>query len=485
MNAPRSCKLAFALISLIGFTAIRVPADIMVMVGNAPRTDPGWPEGSVAEANLETRIGLWEGPPFGGGEWHFSYRGNTEAFRKALELFAAIRAPALDLVLHDGPTEDAMLKLQSNFDAHMDWSFTVWIPASWHHLYSNPKSSLVLADSPNFHQPIAPPRLDVYLGGGNLDWGTIKVPANLHVRNERASAAGTAKPFTPTVRAEAFDMATGKPIAKLHLMVSRMSNGGQNQATDYKLVAQGMGDASGRVLADQIPAGVHRVLITADGYVPRVLDYAEFDEHTFKTFSTELSRSAQIQGRVIDSDAKPIPGVRVQVMGTLGIDGRGYRLTSPPAATTDAEGRFSFSELPTGFVQLNARAPGYFFSESRTLHDTPSTNLVLQLNRAGQLEVSITDHDGKPLSKLGGNPLLVEIRSTVDPSLNSWAGSGEVDVNGKAEYKSIPPGEYRLSSRPNPSSAKFVKPPEQIITIAPGASVAVKIIYPSVSPDTL
>jgi hypothetical protein len=46
-------------------------------------------------ANLKSRVGWWEGPPFGGGEWHFLYRGDQAAFEATLAAFAAIRAPVL------------------------------------------------------------------------------------------------------------------------------------------------------------------------------------------------------------------------------------------------------------------------------------------------------------------------------------------------------------------------------------------------------
>ena len=36
-------------------------------LGNDPVRDAGWPLGAVDVANLKTRVGWWEGPPFGGG----------------------------------------------------------------------------------------------------------------------------------------------------------------------------------------------------------------------------------------------------------------------------------------------------------------------------------------------------------------------------------------------------------------------------------
>ena len=35
--------------------------------GNRPFEHPGLPEGSIGGANLDYRLGWWEGPPLGGG----------------------------------------------------------------------------------------------------------------------------------------------------------------------------------------------------------------------------------------------------------------------------------------------------------------------------------------------------------------------------------------------------------------------------------
>src|SRR6478609_8914904 len=78
-----------------------IEALIMVGDGNAPVRDAGWPEGSLAVANLKPRVSWWEGPPFGGGEYHFDYRGGNDEFTEALTNFARILAPRLELFIHD------------------------------------------------------------------------------------------------------------------------------------------------------------------------------------------------------------------------------------------------------------------------------------------------------------------------------------------------------------------------------------------------
>ena len=184
MKASRSFWLIFLMIALL-FHAINSSALILSSTGNQPVTDPGWPGGVLALANLPSRVGWWEGPPFGGGEWQFLYRGDAKALSEALTNFAAIRAPSLELVIHDGPQTNIFIK--DSGDGRVDWAFTVWVPAKWIELYNNPTNNWNSAD-PNFHKPVAPPKLDVYIGGGEVDWSQVKVPPGIHVEDQRSAA---------------------------------------------------------------------------------------------------------------------------------------------------------------------------------------------------------------------------------------------------------------------------------------------------------
>ena len=180
---------AFSLVAVALLAARSASALIMVRIGNQPVTDYGWPKGSLALAHLETRGGYWEGPPFGGGEYHFLYRGDNAALDADLKKFAAIHAAALEVVIHNGPHSDQFLAMPSdanrNPDGRVDWSFVVWVPENWNRLYNGPTNALNV-NSPNLGKPVAPPRMDVYVGAGGLDWSKVTVPPNLTVRDERA-----------------------------------------------------------------------------------------------------------------------------------------------------------------------------------------------------------------------------------------------------------------------------------------------------------
>ena len=58
--------------------------------GNTPVADPGWPKGAAAIFNNPARIAWWEGPPFGGGQWHAECRGDAKALNAVLADFAKL-----------------------------------------------------------------------------------------------------------------------------------------------------------------------------------------------------------------------------------------------------------------------------------------------------------------------------------------------------------------------------------------------------------
>ena len=164
-----------------------VGMSLIIVGGSEPIQDRGWSSGSVEVANLATRFGWWEGPPFGGGEYHFLYRcENTDQFGQALEKFAAIEAKRLELVVHNGPKKDFVV------DGRVDWTFLAWVGGNWDSLHNSSRNFYRLGDSgstkpvPMARKTMPALRVDVYLGGGNpIIWKDVKVPKNLVVIDRR------------------------------------------------------------------------------------------------------------------------------------------------------------------------------------------------------------------------------------------------------------------------------------------------------------
>jgi hypothetical protein len=432
----------------------------------------------LAVANFESRIGWWEGPPFGGGEWHFLFCGNTEGFKDALAVFAAIRAPVLDLVLHDGPYEDGILKEK------VDWAFTVWVPASWHRLYNNPKTTFG-AGSPNFRRPVDPPRLDVYIGGeSGVEWAKVNVPANLHVRDERASASGVDLSGGSVIQGEFYDMGTAKPVSGVHLLVDKVWwQAGPKPHWDHERLAEAVSDASGHARIDEVPTCGIRVSASAEGYAPRRLSQRTLARAEHLKFTVELANAATIRGTVTDTAGRPIKGAKVRTMMEMGSNGAGYddgRQYDPPEESTvetDDAGYFTLAGLPAGYAQLHVSAQGYYFSDPFTIYDVPATNVVLQLASAGSIHVAVTDQKGKPLSRYEGHEILIQVEPGGGSTPGSWGGGAPAKADGTYDFPDVPPGEYRLTARPNPSNSNRQYAPEQVVTVTPGGRATVKVVY--------
>src|SRR5882672_6405152 len=130
MHIP--CRLAhLACLVLVLGAAPCASALIVGGKGNAPMKDNDWPAGAVDVANLKSRVGWWEGPL--GGKQCFQYRGDTQTFQRALDLFAQIKAPELDVIVHEGPNGSDFLKDERDpkSDTSVDWALTLWNPESW------------------------------------------------------------------------------------------------------------------------------------------------------------------------------------------------------------------------------------------------------------------------------------------------------------------------------------------------------------------
>lgn len=91
---------------LIAALAVAAPREASALIvgdaGNKPVADPGWPKGAAAIFNHPGRVAWWEGPPFGGGQWHAECRGDAKAFNAVLADFAKLDVKTKRLVVHDG-----------------------------------------------------------------------------------------------------------------------------------------------------------------------------------------------------------------------------------------------------------------------------------------------------------------------------------------------------------------------------------------------
>ena len=441
------------------FVASPAMALIEVGRGNTPIHDLGWPNGALEVANLKIRVGFWAGPPFGGGHHEFLYRGDTAAFTQALNAFAAIRAPSLELFVHPGSMQNEFLKdpRDPKADTRVDFTFDVWRPESWHRLYNNPKS-VFASDRPEFRRPIDPPRMHVYLGGGSIKWDQIKVPANVRVIDLR----GLKKDGEQSITGSVYDMATGKTIAQAQLTLQKYDQ----QGNSVKL-AETATDDQGRFEFPKAPADARQILVTSAGYAKRLV-LLNADQPGL--MDIQLSRQAGLSGIITDDSGRGLDSVRVRADATMGIDGRGYASPDGREATTDAKGRFTFENLPTGYVQLYLMRKDYArVGNVFEIYDVPGKELSFVMTGTGTIRGKVVDKNGKPLAT-GHIHVVPE-----GEQIGKWGGSMQLKPDGTFQFTNVPPGTYYVSTMPLPDMA-IKDPGMKKVTLTSGMSADVEIV---------
>ncbi len=435
--------------------AASAPSHGLILLGeDKPVEDHGWPLGCVEVANLPTRVGWWEGPPFGGGESHFLYRcQSTEEFDQALRTFAAIRTPKCAVVLHDGPRYGLLYQQwdprtdesQPGADERFDWMFTVWNPESWYRLNSD--ISTLLAR----RRPAPAPRLDVYIGGGAIVWNQVVVPDGLQVIDERAESAPVKPLGGGLICGDVFDMSTAKPVAGAEITLIMISEGKQ-----VEQLPRGRTGSLGSFRIERVPKGVYAIAVEAEGYASRRLEESYYNRgNTYYRLAATLVRPASVSGVVTDMDGKPIQGASVNVTDAYGLDGEDYRSADIPArpgkrlpgeirqAVTDGQGRFEIGALPTGFVQVRCRVPGMHLAKSSAeICKVPGEPVELTMEGTGTVRGKVVDEGGKPPSE----QVTVSISSAVGERIGTWGGSSLCAEDGSFAFEEVPPGEYYVTS---------------------------------------
>jgi hypothetical protein len=456
--------LLAALLLLLFVT--RAHALIIVVKGNDPTEDHDWPAGAVDVANLKTRAGFWEGPPFGGGRYVFEYKGDNKALQEAIDLFARINSPELRVVVHDGQNKGFFCgggEKDKDAPAGMDWSFTVWTPANFHRLYGGGNIAIISAADPsgNLGKFIEPPTIDVYLGAGRIDWKQIKVPvvadpANLKVIDERATAAGYAPADGSVCRGQVVEMVGAKPLAGATVSIEN--------------VATGKTDADGRFEVKNVPPGGYRIVVTSPGHASRVIGHASFAGDTLKEYTVQLAPAARVAGIVQDQSGKPLAGATVRADGIVAVDGSGYILPDRMEVTADVDGKFEMTGLPAGTLHFYTYAKGFAPLDILRKHKAPADNLELRVTATGTIKGRVVNAKGNP------DPTAqIAIYPEGGPRAGKWSASGNLDANAAFSFDSVPPGKYVVSPFPGRQHTGQPDPAAKTVEVKAGQTAQVEV----------
>jgi hypothetical protein len=448
------------------------PAFALRQIGNdRPVRDHGWPAGSVKLANLPTRTRYLAGPT--AGRYEFEYHGeNTTQFNEALAMLGVIDADRPELIVHNGPKIDYFKRNEPKEEKdRIDWTFTVWNPQDWDRLFRGPRSHRIFGNHPNFGKPVAPPRIDVYVGAGAVTWENVKVPENIVVIDKRPGSVSPEFAGKGLIRASVVEMTTNKPIGGADVVVLK-----RKARNDYEQIKRGKTDKQGFCQIAQIPAGHYEIRILADGYVPRTQGSWSNDLPEYLKFGISLARPECVRGAVTDDRGKPLEGVKVSAREVIAADGFGYACVGDTSSTTDKLGRFEICALPKGLMSIRC--------EPRTLHlknsifeqyKIPSDNIKLVMTGTGAVW-------GKVIDRTGNRPsgqIVLELEPKGGNKPGTWGYSGHLSDDGSFNITGIPPGKYVVNTRPNPGRSDY-EPNAEAVTVEPGKTYEIVILHEDV-----
>ena len=434
--------------ALLAILVLGAPREASALItggtGNTPLRDPGWPSGAAAIFNHTGRIAWWEGPPFGGGQWHAECRGDARALSAVLDDFAKLDAKSKKIVVHDGAGHSFWMAPNREPEklaaARIDWSFTVWQPASWERLRELPADL-----NPTSHEDTSPPsQIDVYTAG--LNWADVTVPKGLEVVDQRLTAHGFTVADGVVIEGKVTDLATGQPLAATMRLqrIETPPKGGYL----YPTVSETKTDAQGHWLLKKTPAAWLRIVVEANGFVPRIVGYAQFDEQPrWQSYDCGLARAVAVSGRVTGPDGKPIEGVDVRLDNVQPASGGSYKTPDDYKYKTDAEGRFRADEVPAGTASVWLHKPGYLRPGLGQPITVPMAGVELQMIKAASVRVTVNF-----AGKRRPEGYMVSIKPEGGEVIGSYGGSGNIDAKNQMNFEILPPGRYFLSGRPNPGS---------------------------------
>ena len=367
-----------------------------------------------------------------------------KALYAVLADFAKLDVKTRRIVVHDGAGHSFWLAPNQEPEklaaAKIDWSFTVWQPASWEQLRKLPAD--LNPTGPGETSP--PSQIDVYTAG--IDWAAVTVPAGIEVVDQRLVAHGFTAADGAVLEGKVTDLSTGQPLAATMRLqrVEPQQKGGYL----YPAVAEAKSDAQGRWVLKKAPAGWVRVVVEAEGFVPRVAGHARLDDQPrWQSYDIGLARSAPVSGRVIDEDGKPMADVDVRLGNVQAASGGKYQSPSEYEFKTDAEGRFRAEPVPAGTASIWVHKPGYYGPGLGHPVKSPEANVEIRMKRAGSVRVTV-DFAGK---KRAGD-YVVKISPEGGDVVGSYGGSGNIDAKDQLNFAILPPGRYILTGRPNPGS---------------------------------
>jgi hypothetical protein len=196
-----------------------------------------------------------------------------------------------------------------------------------------------------------------------------------------------------------------------------------------------------------------RVVVEADGYVPRVVGRPLNQRPHWQSYNCGLSRPGPVSGRISDNAGKPLAGVEVQLDEVVSSEGGHYESPHAYAAKTDADGRFGFDQVPIAKAMIRLHKSGYCRPDLGQPIGTPTEDVALSMIAAASVHVTVN---------FAGTDRTVSYLVTLEPdggsAIGKWsAPEADIDAKNQATFEDVPPGTYFLQGRANAPFAQRTK----------------------------
>lgn len=158
-------------------------------------------------------------------------------------------------------------------------------------------------------------------------------------------------------------------------------------------------DADGRFVIEHVVPGRFDLHVTAPGHAPLEVPGVEVPEppEDGDLGSVSLQPGAEIAGRVVDLDGKPLAAVEVKATERNMF---AWRSDDGVAATTGADGRFVLRDLAPGTrLDLVLTAPGFVLETVSGVVAPPEQPLLVELTRAATVAGRVVDGFGAGIAR--------------------------------------------------------------------------------------
>jgi protocatechuate 3,4-dioxygenase beta subunit len=213
---------------------------------------------------------------------------------------------------------------------------------------------------------------------------------------------------------------------------------------------KGRSGVDGRFVVQEVPPGVHTVLVAGAGLLPAwregvevgratAMDAASHDP-TLDLGALVLSPGVEVQGRVVDASGQPVAGAEVSLEPRLPEE-VAWRWLPPPEARSGSDGRFRLGPAsPEGTLWLLAKAERHRFAtvqvEAEAVDGRRTVPEPIVLEPAATLRGRVLDGHGEPVK---------EVTLSIIPNRPTTVLFHATDPEGRFEIPGVSPGLHRLA----------------------------------------